>query len=140
MNSRPAYRRAISMRSSRPWMRLSAGSTNRPETPYIGTPRLRRKRLSVAPVLIDGTTGTPGNLSSVRPSMTFITSGRSGEGGLASGGLLALTSTFGQVEHAAAAGGPGDGAESAAACRQGVQNQRRRLRNVDDAAAGSRDA
>src|SRR5205809_7428850 len=83
------------MRSSRPWMRLSAGSTNRPETPYIGMPRLRRKRLSVAPVLIDGTTGTPGNLSSVRPSTTFITSARSGEGGLASGGLVALTSTFG---------------------------------------------
>src|SRR5256884_2682693 len=93
-------------------MRLSAGSTNRPDTPYIGMPRLRRKRLSVAPVLIDGTTGAPGNLSSVRPSTTFITSGRSGEVGLASGGLLALTLTFGPARRptsastaAASAGG-----------------------------------
>src|SRR5437588_771287 len=55
MNSRPAYRRAISMRSSRPWMRLSAGSTNRPETPYIG---IHRRRIGVRQdAAIDGRRG-----------------------------------------------------------------------------------
>src|SRR5471032_2574713 len=52
---------------------------------------LRRKRESVAPVLIDGTTGVPGQNSAVSFSIGPTTSERSGEGGLAAGTLTRVT-------------------------------------------------
>src|SRR5262245_21829759 len=45
-------------------------------------PALRRYRLSVAPVLITGTTGTPGHIAAVIASTGRITSAVSGDGGL----------------------------------------------------------
>src|SRR5690349_8561782 len=53
-----------------------------PDTPYIGIPALRNGALSVAPVLINGTTGTPAHISLVICSIGCITAGLSGEGGL----------------------------------------------------------
>ncbi|MCY1522523.1 hypothetical protein D9M68_573810 [compost metagenome] len=56
-----------------------------PVTPYIGMPALRKKRLSVAPVLMAGTTGTPGHICCVSVSTVFTRSPFSGEAGLRSG-------------------------------------------------------
>src|SRR5499426_3917038 len=56
-------------------------------------PALRKYRLSVAPVLITGTTGTPGHICSVTVSIGFITSAESGEGGLGLGSLIGVIVT-----------------------------------------------
>ena len=65
-------------------------SPKMPDVPYIAMPALRRYRLSVAPVLIVGTTGTPGHSSFVTRSIALSTSGRSGEGGLGLGSLIGV--------------------------------------------------
>src|SRR5262252_7499661 len=50
--------------------------------PYVAILAFRRKRASVAPVLIAGTTRTPGNISFMSISTAANTSGRSGDGWL----------------------------------------------------------
>src|SRR3954469_6820672 len=60
-------------------------------------PALRRYRPSVAPVLITGTTTTPGNIALVNDSTLFMTSGRSGDGGLGLASLSNVTTTFGSA-------------------------------------------
>ena len=66
-------------------------SSNRPSTPKVGMPALRRKRPSVAPVLITGTTGTPGNIDFTMVSVGVITSSRS------TAGLLGVASSTSEI-------------------------------------------
>lgn len=74
MNARPSYRHGVT--------RLDE------QARYIGMPALRMNRLSVAPVLAAGITGTPGYISAVGFSVTLVTSGRNCRAKLISGGLL----------------------------------------------------
>src|SRR5208337_1653386 len=62
--------------------------------PYVGMPAMRRYLPSVAPVDIEGTTGSPGHIAaSVRFNVSF-NSGKRGDGGTATMGMSFPSEVF----------------------------------------------